>query len=262
MKYAYQEDVKAIHTKLTKEQQVELHQKMQNGDMDARETVIFSCLPLVINQAKKFRFNNKHIDLEDFIQEGNIALIRAVDNWDIDKGRITTIATWYVRNALIDMINDASYSIKNPYSFSRRAAEELRKIKNVDSTDIELIAEETGLSEKRIKKLMGVSPRTQSRVNMNKFNEHTKNIHNEELCCEEENVEPKPCLGDLVDLVELHLSGDQKSIFCLWAGLNQKKKGVKEISSSLKQTPKYVYDNIKSAQRILRHAAKGVTLNG
>ena len=255
MKYAYQEDVKAIHAPLSKEEQEELYLQMKDGDEEARERVIFSCLPLVINQAKKFRFNNKHIDLEDFIQEGNIALLKAVDNWDISKGRITTIATWYIRNALIDMINDASYMIKNPYSFSRRAAEELRRIKNVDSTDVSVIAEETNLSEKRVRKLTKVSPATQSRVG-------TQNINNEKFYTESEEVQLKPCFGDLIDLVNSTLSGDQKNIFCLWAGIDDKKKGVKEISNSLNKTPKYVYDKIKSAQRILKKAAKEVARDG
>ena len=82
---------------------------------------------LVINIANKFRYNNKHIDLEDMIQEGNIALIQAVDKWDAYQSAITTVATWYVRNALINMITDAKYNIKYPYAMSRRAAEQLRK---------------------------------------------------------------------------------------------------------------------------------------
>ena len=150
----YKKDITRKHKLLTNQEQVDLYKKMKEGDEEAKETLIYSCLPLVIDIANKFRINNKHIDLEDMIQEGNIALMNAVDKWDVNKANITTVATWYVRNTLVDMITDAKYNIKQPYSLSRRAAEELRRIKNVNSSDIEHISEQTGLTPKRIKKLL------------------------------------------------------------------------------------------------------------
>ena len=119
----YKKDITRKHKLLTNQEQVDLYKKMKDGDGEAKEALIYSCLPLVIDIANKFRINNKHIDLEDMIQEGNIALINAVEKWDVSKANITTVATWYVRNSLVDMITDAKYNIKQPYSLSRRAAE-------------------------------------------------------------------------------------------------------------------------------------------
>jgi len=249
MKYIYQRDVDSIYRKFTKEQQEGLHAQIQNGDDNARGKVIYSCLPLVIDIAKKFRFNNKHIELEDFIQEGNIALIRAVDNWDVAKGNITTVATWYIRNSFIDMINDARYSIRTAVSFTRRAAEDLRKINNVDSSDIQKISEETTLSEKRIKKLLSCSPRGQRRVS-------TDNINHDQFFDDEDELEARPCMADLVLLVDNSLPENQKTIFSYWAGISQKKMGVKEIASYLGMTPQYVYDNLKAAQRTLKRTVR------
>ena len=247
----YQKDLTRTHRRLNKDEQAILYQKIQQGDTDARNAVIQSCLPLVIDIAKKFRYNNKHIDLDDMIQDGNIALMKAVDRWDITKGSITTVATWYIRNALIDMITDARYNIKHPYSLSRRAAEELRRIKNVNSTDVEKIAEQTGLTHKRIKKLLKISPHGIGRVSYSSTQQSDLLIENEEA----ENK--KPCMGDLIALINDHLSGDQKKIFCLWAGISAKKIGPKEIANCLGRTEKYVYDNIYGAKRILSQAAKG-----
>ena len=61
MKHAYQNDVENLYQTLTKPEQKELHDKIKGGDTNARDRVIHSCLPLVIDIAKKFRFNNKHI---------------------------------------------------------------------------------------------------------------------------------------------------------------------------------------------------------
>lgn len=237
---------------LTKNEQVNLHKKIQQGDTQAKDKVISSCLPLVINISNKFRYNNKHIDIEDMIQEGNIALMKAVDNWDVKKGTITTVATWYIKNALIDMVNDSRYTIKYPYSLSRRAAEELRKIKSLNSNNVEYISQETGLSIKRVKTLLSVSPKGTSRVSLAKrsIKEALDNIG------EVITTDFKPCLGDLIELINNNLIGDQRTIFCLWAGINRKKIGPKEIANSLGKTEKYVYDNIYSAKRILSRIAK------
>ena len=265
----YKKDITRKHKLLTNQEQVDLYKKMKEGDEEAKETLIYSCLPLVIDIANKFRINNKHIDLEDMIQEGNIALMNAVDKWDVNKANITTVATWYVRNTLVDMITDAKYNIKQPYSLSRRAAEELRRIKNVNSSDIEHISEQTGLTPKRIKKLLSVSPRGMKRARYQSkqrqcdwkgvpdFTSH----HNFPVYStdpEEDSIPHTPCLADLVDLINTNLAGDQKNIFCLWAGINSKKIGPKEIARSLSKTEKYVYDNIYSAKRILSRAAQKV----
>ena len=131
---------------------------------------------------------------------------------------------------------------------SRRASEQLRKIKNLDSNNIEYIAKETGLSKKRIKQLLNVSPKGSSRLSI------------EEGATEQytdlEVARLNPCMGDLIDLIDQNLDNTQKTIFCQWAGVNRKKIGKNQIAESLGKTEQYVYDNIKSATRILSSAAK------
>ena len=261
----YQKDLNRYSRPLTRIEQTKLYDKIKKGDRNAKNIVINSCLPLVVSIAKKFRCNNKHIDLEDMIQEGNIALMKAVDNWDVGRGSITTVATWCIRNSLVDMINDCRYTIRYPYSLSRRAAEELRKIYNVDSTDVKYIAKITGLNAKRVKKLLSISPRGMRRIraNQRELVSARSPTDGERGNVQELNVElsqesQKPCLGDLIDLIDTTLEGDQKIIFCLWAGVSKKKIGPKEIAKSLDKSEQYVYDNIYSAKRILSRAAKKV----
>ena len=257
MSYIYQKDIRRHSHSLTRLEQIELYDKIKKGDMNARDIVIQSCLPLVLNIAQKFRCNNKHIDLEDMVQEGNIALMRAVDSWDIEKGNITTVATWCIRNTLVDMINDSRYTIKYPYSLSRRAAEDLRKIKQVDSNDVAHISKITGFSVKRIKKLLSVAPRTMRRIKVG--GENRKEVLN--FPVEEVQESHRPCLGALINLINTVLRGDQKTIFSMWSGINQKRIGPKEIAKSLGKSEKYVYGNIYSAKRILSRTVKKVKNN-
>lgn len=242
----YRNDIGRVHAKLSRQEQKELYSKMRDGDEDARNTVIYSCLPLVVDIASKFRINNKHVDLEDMIQDGNIALISAVDNWDAERASITTVATWYIKNSLIDMIHDAKYKIKNPLSLSRRAAEELSKIKRQDTDNIDEISSKTNMTTKRIKKLLSVDP--QQRFSPNELNSV--------LEAEEESTTHKPCVADLEHLVSNFLDQPAKDIFVRWSGIRGKKQGVTKISKDLNLTIKETMSYLSSAKRQLRTQAK------
>jgi len=242
----YRNDIGKVHAKLSREKQKELYLKMKGGDNEARNTVIHSCLPLVVDIAAKFRINNKHVDLEDMIQEGNVALIAAVDNWDAERASVTTVATWYIKNTLIDMIHDSKYKIKNPLSLSRRAAEELSKIKRQDTKDIDEISSRTKITTKRIHKLLSVDSKQRfSPTDIDSV-----------LEAQEEPTVHKPCVADLEILVANVLTGPAKDIFVRWSGMLGKKQGVTKISEDLNLTIRETMSYLSSAKRQLKAQAK------
>ena len=146
----YQKEITKLYKSLNSNSQFKLWNKIQNGDSNARNQVINSCLPLAFKLADKFHKNNKHIDLEDLMGEANLALINAVDKWDINKSNITTIATHCIKNALINTIHDSKYNIRFPVSFSRRAADQLYKVIGSTKQLAEEIIEMTNSSSKVI----------------------------------------------------------------------------------------------------------------
>ena len=180
----YKKEITNLFEKMTKDDQVELHGRIARGDLNARDKVVQNCLPLAYRIADNYHVNNKHIDFEDLLQEANMALIRAVDKWDIERGNITTVATFYIRNALNDMINEARYKVISPYTLSRTAAEDLRKLKNVDSNDAYEIATRIKMKPKRVKRLLNSKA---SRVDF----DYVKDIH------DQPKEEPMKCISDL-----------------------------------------------------------------
>lgn len=77
---------------LSSEEEVALALKMKSGDKVARKKFIESNLRLVIDIVKKF--NGYGLSYLDLIQEGNLALIFAVDRFDVSLGyRFSTFAT-------------------------------------------------------------------------------------------------------------------------------------------------------------------------
>ena len=81
---------------LSREEEVELARKVQNGDLAARQQMINSNLRFVVKMAHKYI--GYGIPLTDLIQEGNIGLLRAVKKFDPEKGyRFLSYAVWWIK---------------------------------------------------------------------------------------------------------------------------------------------------------------------
>ena len=103
---SYQQATK--HKLLTKQEEVELAQKMEKGDKLAREKLITSNLRMSIYIANHYR--NSNVPMEDLIQESNIGLIKAVDRFDWRKGfRFSTYACWWIKQSVRRYVNGDSH---------------------------------------------------------------------------------------------------------------------------------------------------------
>ena len=101
------------HKLLTREEEVSLSQRIENGDSLARDKMIQSNLRLAISIAK--RYQKSGCSLEDLIQESNIGLMKAVEKFDWRKGfKFSTYASWWIRQSVCRHINSHRSSIKIP----------------------------------------------------------------------------------------------------------------------------------------------------
>lgn len=78
-----------------------------------KQKLLKANLRLVISIAK--RYTNLGLSFIDLISEGNIGLLDAIDNFDISKDcRLSTYATWWIRQSIFKAIRDTGRSIRLP----------------------------------------------------------------------------------------------------------------------------------------------------
>lgn len=79
----------------------------------AKDKMIKRNLRLVVNIAKKYK--SRGLPFQDLIAEGNNGLIRAINKYDHTKGfKISTYATWWIRQAITRAIADQARTVRIP----------------------------------------------------------------------------------------------------------------------------------------------------
>lgn len=113
---------------LSAEEEKELIIKAQNGDNSARNKMIEHNLKLVVSIAKKYKVKN--VDIDDLIQEGNMAISKAIDMFDVSLGnKFSTYATWWIKQGITRYIANCSRTIRIPV----HAAEKIYKAHAVEN---------------------------------------------------------------------------------------------------------------------------------
>ncbi|OGY33519.1 MAG: hypothetical protein A3I08_04425 [Candidatus Andersenbacteria bacterium RIFCSPLOWO2_02_FULL_46_11] len=86
---------------LSLDDEVDLAERAEAGDGEARQQLIKSNLRLVVSIAKKYVGKSLNLTLLGLIQEGNLGLIRAVEKFEWQRGnRLSTYATHCIEGAI------------------------------------------------------------------------------------------------------------------------------------------------------------------
>jgi RNA polymerase primary sigma factor len=123
----------------------------------ARDRMVCSNLRLVMSQAKRYLFTG--VPYGDLIQEGNIGLITAAEKFDWRRGfRFSTMATWWIKQAITRGAADKSFAIRLPvhaYDTVQRLVPEREAIDSViGSPDEEKLAHSGGIPPRKFQAML------------------------------------------------------------------------------------------------------------
>ena len=154
----------AHHSLLSREEEIALAKRIENGDESARDELVQANMRLVVSVASKYQGRN--VPLEDLIQEGNIGVMRAAKKFDYRKGfKFSTYAIWWIKQAIRRTLDNCSRSIRLPSYI-------VAKVNRFDSTyarlsqelqrepKIEELAEALDLTDNQVKDILTLNTDT------------------------------------------------------------------------------------------------------
>jgi RNA polymerase primary sigma factor len=125
----YLKDIRKLKV-MTPERERELAERMLSGFITEEETkeiqkeLLEGNLRFVITVSKQYQ--NQGLGLPDLIAEGNLGLMKAIENFDWSKRlRFISYAVWWVRQSILQSLNENARTIRLPVN----VVQELHKAK-------------------------------------------------------------------------------------------------------------------------------------
>ena len=139
---------------LTLDEEVELAQRIREGDSKALEKLTRANLRFVVSVAKQYQ--NQGLSLPDLINEGNIGLIKAARKFDETRGfKFISYAVWWIRQSIMQAIAEQGRPVRlplNQVSSVNKINRALNKFEqeNERRPSVDEIASSTDLSQEKI----------------------------------------------------------------------------------------------------------------
>ncbi|TWU34162.1 RNA polymerase sigma factor SigA [Novipirellula aureliae] len=248
---------------LSADDELELAERIAQGDALARDRMVRANLRLVVNISRGY--TGKGLGLQDLIEEGNLGLLRAVEGFDPSVGtRFSTYASYWIKQSIKRALINSAKTIRIPaymvelLSKWRRATARLNEELGRTPSNEE-IARLLGLPKKKlpiIRKAIRISNSTPQSDQTEAGWSLSDMVQDERLKAPDEEMLDHDILRHAMELVG-HLEDREATVLKLRFGLGGcEPKTLKEIGAELNLTRERVRQIETEA---LRRLADGLT---
>ena len=148
---------------LTVDEEVELAQRIRQGDDAAVDRLVRANLRFVVSVAKQYQ--NQGLELMDLISEGNVGLQKAAQKFDETRGfKFISYAVWWIRQSILQALAEQSRIVRLPLN-QVGSINKIRKVlnkfeqENMRAPSVEELAKELDVAPEKIAETMKVSGR-------------------------------------------------------------------------------------------------------
>lgn len=148
---------------LSVDEEVELAQRIRQGDNAAVERLVRANLRFVVSVAKQYQ--NQGLELMDLISEGNVGLQKAAQKFDETRGfKFISYAVWWIRQSILQALAEQSRIVRLPLN-QVGSINKIRKVlnkfeqENMRAPSVEELAKELDVAPEKIAETMKVSGR-------------------------------------------------------------------------------------------------------
>ena len=143
---------------LSREREVELAARIQEGHRDARDELVQANLRFVIDVAKNYQ--NRGLSLADLISAGNVGLLTAAERFDGTKGyKFISYAVWWIKQSILQSIAEHARTVRlpmNKVSLLKDISKTARRLGQgrEGEPDVEEIARELDVSAEEVRETL------------------------------------------------------------------------------------------------------------
>lgn len=250
------------------DEEVELAQKIRQGDVKALERLTKANLRFVVSVAKQYQ--NQGLSLPDLINEGNLGLIKAAKKYDETRGfKFISYAVWWIRQSIMQAISEQSRLVRVPMNqmgsinkvrkVIHRFEQEHQRLPSIDE-----IMDEVDLPKDKIAEVMSMITKKVSMdapISSGDDGSLLDVLPNKNSPSADEQLLEEG-LKKEIERALVTLSEREQTILRGYFGINQREMSLEEIGEQTGLTRERVRQLKEKAIKRLRHNVKNDSLKG
>ena len=222
------------------EEEVELAQRIRQGDHAALDKLTKANLRFVVSVAKQYQ--NQGLSLQDLINEGNIGLIKAAQKFDETRVfKFISYAVWWIRQSILQALAEQSRIVRLPLN-QVGSVNKINKVlskfeqENERRPSVSELADQLNIEEDKITEVLRVSGR---QVSVDApFQDGEENclldvLTNEDAPHTDAPMDKESLSSELDNILSVVLKDREKKVIVMSFGIGCHEKSLEEIGDLL-----------------------------